>query len=228
MAGLMVNSATALTKPTSETTDKLNPRESVDFREHRKQLFWWLANFGKDPARAEGYAEETLRTRGYLIDEFYRWVWDIENTYITWASHDHADDWVAELAISKNGNSYKNNSIKAVRMLFKYQHHIHGTEEWQPPFRFHEKGTKPRDYLTTEERRKIRDASLAYGSVRTMGPWRRTPGTNGTSTLHNGSRSPKTTWELQTGSARTAGRFRRWCRYRWIAACGLSRSSVRW
>lgn len=70
-----------------------------------------------------------------------------------------------ELIASENGNVYKNNSLKALQMLFKYQHHIYDTEPWSAPFRFTEKGSQPRDYLTQAERRKIRDASLSYGSV---------------------------------------------------------------
>lgn len=149
----------------AESTTHLNRRESYDYREYRKQLHWWLLHFGKDPERGEGYAEATVRVRAYLIDQFYRWVWEQEGTYTTWVSHEHANDWVDVLVASEKGNANKNSSLKAVRTLFKYQHHIHGTDKWSPPFRFYEKGNQPRDYLTKKERRIIRDASLAYGSV---------------------------------------------------------------
>jgi len=153
-----------ITQPT-DTTEQLTQREAVDYHEYRRQLAWWLLNFGKNPEKGEGYAEATVRTRGYLMDRFYQWVWKQEETYTTWVSPDQADRWVDELIASDQRNSSKNNSLKAVQMLFKYQHHIHGTDEWKPPFRFTEKSTQPRDYLTQEERRKIRDASLSYGCV---------------------------------------------------------------
>lgn len=161
----MVNSIDELITNPSDITDRLNHRESVDYYEYRKQLCWWFLQYGKDPEKEEGYAEATVKTRGFLIDQFYQWVWEREGMYTTWVSHEHADEWVDELVISDTGNAHKNNSLKAVQMLFKYQSHIHGTEQWTAPFRFTEKTTQPRDYLTQKERRKIRTASLSYGSV---------------------------------------------------------------
>lgn len=161
----MADSLHTLLKPTADTTEQLNQREAYDYREYRKQLSWWLLTYGKHPEKSEGYAEATVQTRGYLIDQFYQWVWDRETTYTTWVAHEHADAWVDELTATEKGNAYKNNSLKAVRTLFKYQHHVHGTDEWIPPFRFHEDSTTPRDYLTQQERRTIRTASLSYGSV---------------------------------------------------------------
>jgi len=52
-------------------------------------------------------------------------------------------------------------------MLYKWRHHQRGAESWEPELSFSRKNqsTAPRDYLTREERSKIRDASLEYGSV---------------------------------------------------------------
>jgi integrase len=52
-------------------------------------------------------------------------------------------------------------------MLYKWRHHQRGGEQWEPSITFSKKNqsTTPRDYLTREERTKIRDASLEHGSV---------------------------------------------------------------
>jgi hypothetical protein len=64
------------------------------------------------------------------------------------------------------GVTHQRNCVKAMKMLFKWRHHEHGLDEWDPPFTFsREPATQPRDYLTREERRTIRAAALDYGAV---------------------------------------------------------------
>lgn len=36
------------------------------------------------------------------------------------------------------------------------------SDEWNPTMSFNEKGTNPKDYLTQDERRRIREAALEY------------------------------------------------------------------
>lgn len=52
-------------------------------------------------------------------------------------------------------------------MLFKWRRHQRGADEWSPEITFtrRNKSTTPRDYLTRDERTKVRNASLEYGSV---------------------------------------------------------------
>lgn len=88
----MVDAISEMSSPPSSTTDQLNQREEFDFKEYRQQLFWWLLNHGKDPEKGVGYAEATVESRGYLIDEFFRWAWEQEDTYTTWVSREHAND----------------------------------------------------------------------------------------------------------------------------------------
>jgi hypothetical protein len=70
----MVDTITEMSGPPSPITERLNQREEYDFEEYHKQLLWWLLNQGKDPQKGVGYAEATIESRGYLIDEFFRWV----------------------------------------------------------------------------------------------------------------------------------------------------------
>lgn len=153
-----------VTKPSEES---LSERQYLDYRSEREQCLEWLLTFGKDPEKAEGYAKTTVRNRAYRMDQFYRWVWEYEDRYTTNLRHEHADEYQRYLAGTEKSNAHKNTCTKAVMMLYKWRHHQRGDDEWEPEIRFSQQNqsTTPRDYLTREERAKIRDASLEYGSV---------------------------------------------------------------
>ena len=145
----------------------LNERQYLDYRTEREQCLEWLLNFGKDPKTADGYAKTTVENRSYRMDQFYRWVWEQEGGYTSNLIHDHADEHLRHLASQDHSNAHKQACRKAVMMLFKWRHHQRGADKWDPEITFSPKNqsTTPRDYLTREERAKIRDASLEYGSV---------------------------------------------------------------
>lgn len=145
----------------------LNQRQLLDYRSQREECLEWLLVFGKKPEKAEGYAFETVRQRAYRMDQFYRWVWEQEDGYVTKVTHDHADAWLHHLARRDYSNVHKSNCQKAVQMLFKWRQHEHGITEWTPQITFStgESASNPRDYLTEAERSKIREAALEYGSV---------------------------------------------------------------
>jgi site-specific recombinase XerD len=152
---------------TEKSRARLNERQLVDYRQHRRDCFRWLLSRGKDPDTAAGYATETVRSRSYRMDYFYRWVWDREDRYTTHLTHDHADAWMESLAVQEYSNVHRSNCQKAVKMLFKWFAHEHGREPYDPEITFSTGRTtsNPRDYLTLEERAKVRDAVLEYGSV---------------------------------------------------------------
>jgi integrase len=149
------------------TKELLNERQIVDYRGHREDCLSWLLTLGKDPRRAKGYAETTVSARAYRMDMFYRWSWDEVGRYTTDIGHNLADGWMRHLAQQENGNVHKDNCQKAVKMLFKWREHEHGMDKWEPEIKFSsgQGATQPRDYLTMEERRRIREAALEYGSV---------------------------------------------------------------
>ena len=149
----------------------LNQREAVDYESHRREYLSWLLTFGKEPDHAEGYAQATISKRAYRIDKFYRWVWQEEDRYTTDVTHDHADGWMKELAYDEYSGQHKANSQKSLKMLFKWQHHERGGELWEPELSFSggSNTTNPRDFLTHEERTRIREAALKYGSVPAYG-----------------------------------------------------------
>lgn len=144
----------------------LNPRQQLDYRNEREDCLSWLLSIGKDPAHGAGYAFQTVKPRSYRMDQFYRWVWEHEDSYTANVLPGHADDWTRHLAQTDYSSTHKTNCQKAILMLFKWRHHEHGTAKWEPSIRFTEdSSTQPRDYLTQQERGKIRNAALEYGSV---------------------------------------------------------------
>lgn len=143
----------------------LNPRQQLDYAEERRDLIKWLLQIGKDPARGEGYSVNTVKPRTYRMDQFYRWVWNEEDGYMPNVTAEHADRYFEELKLSEKSNVDKNNRIKALKMLFKWRSHRRGCEQWDSEVTFKREQTGPRDFLRKEERGKIRQASLEFGSV---------------------------------------------------------------
>jgi len=151
-----------------ETARRLNPRQLEDYRTHRKQLIDWTATIGKNPEKAEGYADETVYQRAYRLDRFYQYVWDEEDRYTTQITIDHADAYMRELATEDYSLSYKSAMQKAIKMLFRWQNFQFGKEhDWEPAITFYDDSGShtPRDFLTETERAKLREASLEHGSV---------------------------------------------------------------
>lgn len=151
-------------KPSKE---QLNERQLVDYEQHRTEMIQWMLHLGKDPEKAEGYALETVKARASRIDIFYRWVWEQEDGYTTNITPAHADEYTKKMAYSDYSEKYKANSVTALKMLFKWRHHELGEPMWEPEYTFNQNdgASQPRDYLTKEERKKIREAALEYGSI---------------------------------------------------------------
>jgi len=153
---------------TKESKKYVNPRQLASYREHRRQQAEWMLNLGKHPEKAEGYAETTARTRMARLDKFYRWVWQEEDSYTESITTAHADAWMKHLAHQDYASSYKTCCQKAVKTLFKWQSWERGEDvDWDPVITYSDQsGTdNPRDFLSREERQKIREASLEYGSI---------------------------------------------------------------
>lgn len=160
MEGAMTEDDDWLVLVPKPALDKLNQRQAMDYRDHKRRLASWALTEGKDVDRKNGYAATTVKNRLYRIDKFYRWVWDEEGGYTTAVTHDHANGWVEELAYSAVSGTHKNHCLKALRMLFKWRHHHFGEQRWYPRRRFDTASHNPQDFLTKDERRRIR-GSLA-------------------------------------------------------------------
>jgi len=153
---------------TEKTEEILNQRQLVDYRDYRERLIKWVLHLGKNPEKAEGYAWDTTRQRCYRIDQFYRWVWEKEDGYTIKATPSHAEEYTKELAYSDYSQTHKAGFQKSIQTLFKHQRHEQGKDvEWEPSIKFSNySGThNARDFLTREERRKLKEAVLEYGSI---------------------------------------------------------------
>lgn len=125
-----------------------------------------LDDYGKEPEKAEGYAKGTVKPRSYRIDRFYRWVWEQEDGYTVNLMHDHADGWMDHLAHRDVSATHKVNCQKSLQMLYKWLHHERGSGQWEPDITFSaDNSSNPRDFLTKEERKAVRNAALEHGSV---------------------------------------------------------------
>lgn len=152
---------------TDQSRAVLNERQLLDYRAQREACLKWLLTFGKDPEKVEGYARTTVKARANRMDIFYRWVWQEEDGYTSMATHEHADSYMRYIAYKDSSNADKANHQKSVKMLFKWRQHEHGIDEWSPTISFSSDSgtTTPRDFLTMEERRRVREAALEYGSI---------------------------------------------------------------
>ena len=154
---------------TDEASEFLNPREEIAYKEHRRELAEWMLNLGKDPAKAEGYSHSTAKNRMNKLDLFYRWVWNNEQRFIQDIKLGHAEAWMRDLA-KRDGlkESTKCHYQKSVQTLFKWMREARNRDvEWDPSIEYSDPSTgyQPREYLTKEDRRKMREAAMSYGSI---------------------------------------------------------------
>jgi len=146
------------------TAEYLNKRQRVAYRGHRKKLIKWLAEQGKDPEKLEGYAHDTYYTYANVIDQFHRSVWEEGNGFTLSLSHEQADEYLRGLLLSDEdySSSHLHNTKLALKAYFRFE-----GEEWAPNVTVPSKSgvSQPRDFVTEDERKALREAVLEYGTV---------------------------------------------------------------
>lgn len=150
------------------TIDALTDRQQTDFHSYKSNFIEWLQTMGKDPQHVDGYAHETIRQTSFRVDRLYRWKWDTNGGYTTSITPDEATQYIRSRVSDPEdySNNYLSNEQKAIKRLFKWLRHTHGLdEEWDSPFTFGSSSTNVRDYLTVDERRRIREAAIEYNSI---------------------------------------------------------------
>ena len=158
---------------TEKSRSYLNPRQAVDYNDHRKRLVEWLHTEAKDPDRGEGLAERTAGNYASRLDKFYRWVWEEFEGYTTQITHEHADEYVDQLANDDlrkdDGEPYspahKRKETDALEKLFEWRARELGGERWEPSVTFSETSSKPPDVFSKAERAKLREAALEIDSI---------------------------------------------------------------
>lgn len=150
------------------TREALTETKLVDYLDYKTQLIEWLLAEGKEPERAEGYAEATVRGVSHKTDMFYRWLWTERERYTTEITPEDATAYVDALVYDEAdySNSHMASVQKCLKRLFKWRRHQKGhTDEWDPDRSFPQSSTQVPDYLTLEERKQIREAALEYGTI---------------------------------------------------------------
>lgn len=145
----------------------LTERELVDYKAQRVKFLSWLLNVGKNPDRAEGYAEYTVYSTAYRTARFDKWLWEERGSYVYPPSKDDADDYLDYLAYSDVGQTEKGKLQEGIQHLGKWLHHERGGDEWEFDFKFDGTGGnhQPQDFLTYSERRSIRQEALNHGEI---------------------------------------------------------------
>jgi site-specific recombinase XerD len=142
----------------------LNQRQLQDYRNHRRDLIKWMLTLGKNPSEAKGYAHDTVTRRSHDIDAFYRWIWTEHGTYTLNITPEYGNDYLEELAFSDYSDSHKANTLKSLKMLYRWR-----DTDWDPSFSFTSESSHKQTtaYLTRQERQRIREAVLEYETVPT-------------------------------------------------------------
>ena len=143
----------------------LTDKQRVDYETLRRDFLEWLTACGKDPTSFEGYAEDTVKRTAIRCAKFDRFVWDREGGY-SLPSREHADAYLRHLAYEDYSGSHMANTRDSLMRYFKWRHHEYGEEMWDPDVSIsNDTNVQPRDFLSLEERKQIRQAALEYGSI---------------------------------------------------------------
>lgn len=152
---------------TEQSEELLSARELQMYRSHRRDILRWMWDEGKNPEADIGYAESTVKGRSYRLDKFYRWVWDIEGSYTETIQKSHANAYMKYLYPKQVTESHKASFEKAIQCLFKWQRWDLGKDvTWDPVIHYNDSSfVNNREALSREERSKLREAVLDYGSI---------------------------------------------------------------
>lgn len=147
--------------------ERLSEKQLLDYHEYRKRFLSWLLNIGKDPETADGYSPYTVYGTNYRTARFDRWVWDHRDGYHIPPTFEDAQAYLQELAYSDKSQTAKGKAQEGLRRYSKWLQYEYGHDEWEFEFSFDGSGgsNQPRDYLSKDERRQIRQAALEEGSI---------------------------------------------------------------
>jgi integrase len=144
----------------------LSDKQAFDYENRRRRITKWLYREGKDPRDKIGYSKPTIKRTMYRLAVFDRWVWSVEDEYVSFPTQEHADRFMEVVAYSDKSQTHKKHLKISLKRYWKWRHHTRDDEQWDTDKQFTVSDTqKPQDYLTKVERQKIREAALEYGSI---------------------------------------------------------------
>jgi integrase len=140
----------------------LTDKQQLDYYEHRKKFLTWMYRIGKNPDKAEGYSPYTVSGTAERTAQFDMWRWKNRGGYSIPPTQEDATAYMEMVAYKDVVESTKGKQMGALRRYNKWLQQHHGSDEWEFEWTFKSGGANnaPRDFLTRDERRKIRQAAL--------------------------------------------------------------------
>jgi site-specific recombinase XerD len=126
-----------------------------DYRDFKRELLSWLANYGKNPEKGEGLAPTTLESTHYKLETAFRWLWKYEGKYTTDFTPDHAEKFIRLLDQSDGMiDSTVLHHAKDLKRYFRFCNHARGTNyEWEVEIELSQANGDERDYVAAFLRR---------------------------------------------------------------------------
>jgi integrase len=144
----------------------LTEKELVDYQEYRKTFLYYLLKMGKNPKKAEGYSPYSVYATSNRLARFDYWTWKENDGYKTPPTEQEAQSYMEEVAFRDVTEGTKGKILEALLRYSKWLKHHYGQEPWEFEWNFSSSGSNsgPRDFLTKDERHKIRRAALHMGN----------------------------------------------------------------
>jgi integrase len=143
----------------------LTEKERLDYRQYRKTFLTYLLRRGKNPKKAKGYSPYSVYNTANRTARFDLWTWRHDEGYSTPPTEEEARAYMEEVAFRDVTEATKGKIREALLRYSKWIHHKFGRDEWEFEWNFDSGGGNvgPRDFLTGDERHKIRQAALDEG-----------------------------------------------------------------
>ncbi|UHH24187.1 site-specific integrase [Halobacterium noricense] len=125
-------------------------------------------NVGKNEDKAEGYSPYTVYADSYRQVRFDEWVWNQADQYKVPPTQKDASAYLEHIAFSDKSQTCKGKIQEALLRYSKWLQHKYGQNAWEFEWSFDGSGqssAQPQDFLSVDERRKIRQAALNEGSI---------------------------------------------------------------
>lgn len=147
--------------------EMLTDKQTADYRTLRYDFLSKLLHVLKNPETVEGYSPYTVYATGYRAAAFDRWVWDQHDTYRMPPDQEDATGYMEAIAFSDKSNTAKGKIESMLKRYSKWLEFKYGHDPWEFEYSFDGSGAgnQPRDFLTVEERQKIRQAALEKGAI---------------------------------------------------------------
>jgi len=150
------------------TREHLNQQQLADYRQYRREFLRWLRTRGKNPEKYEPYSDYTAYESAYRCARYDAWVWDHESRYTAPPRPEHATEYIKNTVAYRDvSTATKGKTEEALARYHSWCSQERNGEEWDHDQIFDSSGSDaPRDFLTRDERRQLREAALATGNWR--------------------------------------------------------------